>query len=165
MVQMWMVPIWKIELWKSQWTEIDHKKQSSELNAGNVTRTFDVLRKEKFRFIRLVNIGRNWEGDDQLRISAWEIFGILIEYGRNRWPLMYIRMKCLWGQLWVFGVDPSARVEDLKKMICNREGSPPNQQRLIFHGRELENGRHLQDYGLKNGSTVILILRLQGLSF
>jgi len=41
----------------------------------------------------------------------------------------------------------------------------PNQQRLIFHGRELENGRHLQDYGLKNGSTVILILRLQGLSF
>jgi len=64
------------------WTEIDRKENNSAMNAFKVTRIFDVSRREECRFIRLVNVGRNWYegvGDDVLDISAWEIFGVLLE--------------------------------------------------------------------------------------
>jgi hypothetical protein len=62
-----------------RWREIDHKENSNELNGRWFTRIFAVAEAEPSCFIRLVNIGRNHRGDDLLWISAWEIFGTLIE--------------------------------------------------------------------------------------
>jgi hypothetical protein len=61
------------------WREVAHEEDNKQLNGKWFTATFAVAGGEECRFIRLVNIGRNHFGDDSLWISAWEIFGNLIE--------------------------------------------------------------------------------------
>jgi hypothetical protein len=61
------------------WREVAREENSEQLNSSRFTGTFAVAGGGESRFIRLVNIGKNHYGDDQLRISAWEIFGALLE--------------------------------------------------------------------------------------
>jgi hypothetical protein len=63
----------------TSWLEIDHKENNNQLNGYRFTGTFPVAGGAECRFIRLVNIGKNHFGNDCLSISAWEIFGRLIE--------------------------------------------------------------------------------------
>jgi hypothetical protein len=62
-----------------RWREVACEEDNSQLNGTYLAGTFAAAGRGECRFIRLVNIGRNHNGDDQLRISAWEIFGSLIE--------------------------------------------------------------------------------------
>lgn len=59
-------------------------------------------------------------------------------------------------------LEPTNTIEDIKKKIRSCEGIPPDQQRLIFEGRQLEDLRTLQDYKVQEGSTIHLVLRLRG---
>jgi hypothetical protein len=61
------------------WREVAREEDNNQLNGSRFTATFAVAGGRFCRFIRLVNIGRNHWGSDQLRISAWEIFGSLIK--------------------------------------------------------------------------------------
>jgi hypothetical protein len=61
------------------WREVAHEEDNKQLNGTYFTATFLVAGGEECQFIRLVNIGRNHFGHDQLVIHAWEIFGNLIE--------------------------------------------------------------------------------------
>jgi hypothetical protein len=61
------------------WQEVDHRENNNELNGKLLLRTFAVADAAPCRFIRLVNIGKNHWGNDQPCMSAWEIFGRLIE--------------------------------------------------------------------------------------
>jgi len=59
-------------------------------------------------------------------------------------------------------VDLSAPVWELKEMIQYKEGIPPEHQRIIFTGKQLEDGRLLWDYNIRSMSTLYLMLRMRG---
>ena len=73
-----------------------------------------------------------------------------------------IYVKRLTGKTLEIVSDKSDTVECLKERIRNTYNIPPDQQRLIYSGRQLEDGRLLAEYEIKNESILHLVLRLRG---
>lgn len=75
---------------------------------------------------------------------------------------MFIKVKNLAGRIAQIDVDSEDTIQRLKELIEEKEGIPPEQQRLIFGGKAVADEKKLSFYKIESGNTLHLVLSLRG---
>ena len=80
----------------------------------------------------------------------------------ERMSTITIGVKTLTGKQINVQVHVADTIETLKFIFQMKEGTPRDQQRMIFEGKQLEDGRTISDYNIQNGDVVFMVYRLRG---
>ena len=75
---------------------------------------------------------------------------------------MQVFVKSMSGKTLSVDVEPDESIESLKAKIREKEGIAPDQQRVVFEGKQLDSTKSISDYGIEEDSTLHLVLRLRG---
>ena len=110
---------------------------------------------------RILSGGRSLRDDKSL--NDYGIYsGSTVDLSLRLFGGMQIFVKTLTGKVIAFNVSESDLVENLRAKIQDKEGIPPDRQRLIFEGKHLHDGKKMSHYNIKHKSVVHLVLRLPG---
>eukprot|EP00039_Didymoeca_costata_P018669 m.334483 g.334483 ORF g.334483 m.334483 type:complete len:79 (+) comp17360_c0_seq1:143-379(+) len=75
---------------------------------------------------------------------------------------MQIKVKTLTGKVIAIDIEPTDTVKRIKERVEEKQGIPPEQQRLIFQGKQMGDDKTAESFKIVGGSTLHLVLALRG---